>query len=276
MGMDPFRGRSLGWARFRSPRAGSAAGGAGAESDAAAGVALTEEELPDTSSCPACGRPLEALTGVCAGCGTRLVLGVQARRAAVFVAFGLVAGLLVGSISVRLITPPPGLGAPAAAAVGPAGSVPAASPSEGAGAAATVAPVPRDAANALRQVVVIDARLRATAADLRRILAAQPFDPVAAAQSLRTAAADASVGAQYPPGLAAWPAATSVRRDVAGLYGGVVTIARGGLSFSVADAAAYRKATAAMIVRLRALGTIDAAARSLASIAGIELQPATP
>lgn len=283
MAMDLFRGRSLGWAmKPRSPRAGHPDADTDDAADAPAVLALTEE-LPDTSSCPTCGRPLDALTGVCAGCGTRLVLGVQARRAAVFVAFGLLAGLLIGSVTMLLVTPRT-VAEPVAAAAGStdpglAGSTASgtgASPTGAPGPVATIAPVPRDAANALRQVLAIDARLGATAVDLRRILAAKPFDAVGAARSLRDVAADASVGAQYPPGLAAWPAAASVENATAGFYDGVLTIARGGLSFSVADAAAYKSATVAMIVRFRALGSIDAAARSLATTAGIELAPATP
>ena len=295
MAMDRLRGRAGGWAtrflpmRFLPGRALSAAVGGAAESGDPAGLALTED-LPDMSSCPACGRPLEVSTGVCAGCGTRLVIGVPARRAAVFVAFGLLVGLVVGSESVRLIAPPTGSNVVAAAgadgtgATGPAAPGLGASASAGPGPAASaiggdstpapVASVPRDAMNALRQTEAIDLRLRATADELRRILAARPFDPAAAAQSLRDVASDASIGTQYLPGLAAWPAAAALRSDVAAFYDGVLAIARGGLSFSIADATAYRNATAAMVVRFRSLGAIDAAVHSLAVLAGIEPQPA--
>jgi hypothetical protein len=235
--------------------------------DAPDGVSATDD-APDTSSCPACGRPLEALTGVCAGCGARLVLGVQARRAAAFTALGLVAGLLVGALGMGLLSSATGTRATVAATGVPGASAGSAAPDAG-GDGAPSGAIPAAASSALRQSAAVNARLAVTLRELRASLAATPYDPSATAQSLRDLAADASVAAPSVPGLASWPAAASLQAQLGRFYDGILATARRGLAYSLADAAAYRKAGAEMVARFKALAAIDAASRTLADSAGI-------
>src|SRR5664279_3511374 len=54
-------------------------------------------------SCPNCGRPVADGLVRCAGCGTRVLLGVTATRALLFMATGAVLGLLVGGLSVATV-----------------------------------------------------------------------------------------------------------------------------------------------------------------------------
>lgn len=238
--------------------------------DDASGIAPSED-IPDTSSCPACGRPLEALTGVCAGCGARLVLGVQARRAGAFVGAGLVAGLLAGSLvtgvlvggAPRSIVAPTASGGEGPAPAGGTGDVPAAA-------------VPATATSVLQQTAAINARLVTTLAELRATLAAKPYDPSATAQGLRDIAADATVAAGSVPALGRWAGAARVQAALADFYDGVLATARTGLAYSLSDAAAYRKAASDMVARFKGLVAIDAAARTLAATAGVSLPVVYP
>src|SRR4249919_718352 len=54
------------------------------------------EDHPDVFTCPACSRPLEAGTSRCPDCGTRLIMGVRLKRAGMFLALGIVVGILIG------------------------------------------------------------------------------------------------------------------------------------------------------------------------------------
>lgn len=238
------------------------------EADRPAGVAIGED-LPVVASCPACGRPLDSQNGVCAGCGTRLLLGVQATRAAVFASFGLVTGILVGSFVIGVALS--GVRSPVAPA-GAAGADATAAPSSAAGGAVEAA-IPAAATNALRQAAIIDARLVATYGDLRAALAAKPFDSGDTAQVLRDLAADAAAGSQLLPGLSPWPDAAAVQAELGAFYDGILATARDGLAYSLADASSYRKAASAMVARFRALAAIDASARRLATTVGMELPP---
>ena len=47
-------------------------------------------------NCPVCARPLSEGTSRCPGCGVRLIMGVQLRRAAAILALGVVLGVLIG------------------------------------------------------------------------------------------------------------------------------------------------------------------------------------
>ncbi len=49
-------------------------------------------------ACPACARPLALGARHCPGCGTRLILGVQAQRASLFVGLGLVGGIVLSGL----------------------------------------------------------------------------------------------------------------------------------------------------------------------------------
>ncbi len=264
MTIDVFRGRSLREIAARLPIRSAA------RDEVPPGIAPAED-LPDTSSCPACGRPLETLTGVCPGCGARLVLGVQARRAGVFVAAGLVSGLLVGSLATGILVGGSKTAVPIPAAAGASGS----GPETGATSGSSTG-VPSTATSVLRQTATINARLVVTLAALRATLSASPYDASATAQGLRDLAADATVAAGSVPALGRWPAAASVQTDLTRFYGDVLATARTGLAYSLSDASAYRKAASEMVARFRRLPAIDAASRALASGAGISLPAVYP
>src|ERR1700690_1157308 len=71
-----------------------------------------DEQTGGYVSCPSCGRPVADGIVRCAGCGMRILMGVAASRALLFLTTGAVLGLLVGGLSVGWIM---GLSRPAAA-----------------------------------------------------------------------------------------------------------------------------------------------------------------
>ena len=81
---------------------------------------IGEEGSGGYVSCPKCGRPVADGLVRCSGCGTRILLGVAASRALLFLTTGAVLGLLVGGLSVGSILNASRAPAPAAA---PAGAV---------------------------------------------------------------------------------------------------------------------------------------------------------
>ena len=236
---------------------------------------MISDDQPDVPSCPACGRPLEAMNGRCPGCGTRLVLGVQARRAGVFTSFGLVAGVLVGALAMGVVggaTRP----APIVAGTGGTGASEPAGTGSGGRSAPGTAVIPSAATSALGQVAVINGRLSVTLARLRAVLAATPFDAAATALVLRALAADASFGTQIAAQLAKWPAATALSADLATFYGSVRGAARGGLAASLTNDAAYRAAATKMLAVFDGLAAIDRETQRLATEAGISLPGVAP
>lgn len=255
---------------------------------AATAAALPIGEIDQTIfACPRCARPLAVGSHRCPGCGTRLVMGVQLRRASVFIVAGLAVGLVVG-----------GGGAAAAFALnGPAsgpGNVPGVPPSNGgSGGATTGSPSPSAAAptasttprptstppsgipalsrSALGQAVALNDRLRASSAALDTAMTAKPFDTFGVSQALRAMSADALVGLQLTRHIDAWPAGRQIAADLATYYGEVQRIAADGLSASVRNAPAYRAAGKELQTLLDRLDVLDASVRATAASAGLDL-----
>ncbi len=245
-------------------------GTARAATPPADGVMITEDQ-PEVLSCPACGRPLEAMNGRCPGCGTRLVLGVQARRAAVFTGFGILSGALIGALATGIL-----LGATRPLPVtDSAGHATAETPATGGGTAPETPVVPSAATSALSQAAVINGRLAGALERLQFELVASPLDAFGTAQALRALAADAAIGAQIAPQLAKWQDAAGLSADLAAFYASIRATAREGLAASLSNVAAYEDAGTRMVAVFTALSGLDDATQQLANAAGISVPSVT-
>lgn len=226
---------------------------------------MITDDQPVGLSCPACGRPLESVTGRCPGCGTLLVLAVQATRAGAFTSFGIVIGLLLGATTMGILAGSTKTDATAVEAGGQTGT----KPSQTTPAAEAPPAIPSVARSALTQSAVINGRLVASLAGLQTELAAPTFDTVAVAQALRALAADAQFGDSLAPQLARWPAATPLSAGLATFYGSIRATAREGLSASLTNAAAYEVAGTRTVELFAALSGLDAMTQQLATEAGL-------
>jgi hypothetical protein len=227
-------------------------------------------------SCPSCDRPLAAGTVRCPSCRTWLVKGRAVRRSAVLPAVAVVVIAILGmagtatAISVVMgavsgsVTATPGPSALVTSSFRPG-----ASPIGG----GTVTSVPAVAQAALNGTTAVNRRMAADAAALSRILARKNAQPIEIARRLRSLASDALIGIDVNMPLATWPAAEATRLQLDEFYRAVGSTARNGLRVSLADAAAYRRTGAAMMKLLAGLPAVDAASRTLAATAGIELPP---
>jgi hypothetical protein len=242
-------------------------------------------------ACPACNRPLAIGARRCPGCSTRLLLGVQAGRASVFVTVGLILGVAFGGglaavLSAVRMPAHDAMIADAAAAAALAAAVPAAttasakpvptSPHSGGSTGTGSSTIPAISASALSQALVIDTRLTAASSDLEADLAAHKLDILAVSGLLRTAASDAVVGLQLTQNLSSWSGGDAVAGKLSTLYAAVQMTASEGLGASIRNEAAYRQASVEMIQLLGGLATIDGQARSLATSVGISLPAAAP
>jgi hypothetical protein len=221
-------------------------------------------------SCPRCGRPVADGLVRCTGCGMRILMGVAASRALLFLTTGAVLGLLVGGIAVVWIT---GLGhAPAPTQV-PAVVVP------GSPAASASTPVPSAsienidplAASALRQIASTNSQLAASLATLKHELKASSVDTGALSATLRQMSAAATYGASVVGYLSAWPEAAPLQASVGRLYAQIRSIAANGLSLQLAAKSGYAAAGRQMVTALAVLPTIQSDAFKLAASAGMEL-----
>ncbi len=271
----------------RRPRRRASAASAAHQPTIAPPTSIAIGEIDQTIfECPSCSRPLALGARRCPGCGTRLLAGVTLGKASSFVAIGLAVGLLAGTgggIVFGLSHAP--ARAPAAVANDPGGP---ATGSNGAAAGPTATPPPATAAptptaspdtrsipplarSALIQSVATNDRLAAEEASLRTALAARAFDASAVAQILRGVSADSLYGQQLAGYVAAWSGAGSAATTLATFYSTTHELAANGLLASVRNASAYRTAATSMIKQLGELATIDAAMRSAAQSAGLEL-----
>lgn len=233
--------------------------------------------MPDVevTSCPVCARPIAVGTGKCPGCGTRLLLGVPAKRAGTFIILGLAIGLVVGGGSAVIAVGRSPSGA-AAGVPPPAASSDPRQPSPPVATPRPSSDAPAQAAAALGQALVINDRLAARATELRAELGAKSFDTFAVATTLRTLTADAVVGSGMTARIASWPAAAGLSGRLATYYRLVGTSAGEALAASLGDDAAYRSGATAMLRVLADLPPLDAAAEALATEAGVELPSASP
>jgi hypothetical protein len=244
-------------------------------------------------ACPACARPLATGAHRCPGCGTRLVMGVAAKRVSVFVGIGLAVGLAVGggvaSLALtadRLTHEEAARSAAAAeaaalaarttpaptASLAPIG-VPGASPTPS---TAPVSVIPGLSRSALTQAIAVDARLAAASRDLAAALAARKFDAFAVSEVLRSLSSDAVNGLSLTPHIADWPDWTKTGSELSSFYSLVQATAGEGLSASIRNEPAYRAAGNSMLKVLAGLAAIDAGARNAATVAGVLPSPASP
>lgn len=226
-------------------------------------------------ACPACSRPLGVGTSRCPSCGTRLIGGVRASRAIIFVGIGVFSGMILSAglmaalsvtvsrpIDVAVVDVPP--------VVAPS-QVPLAS----------VAPPPVDpgipsgAVSALRQSTDLNGRVLADADRLTVALAASKPSSAEIAPILRSLSSTASFGAGLAPTVGEWKQADVVSKDLAAFYAAITDTAEAGLSARLANTGAYVAAAEKMLKVVAGLDGIDAASRALASSANLELPPLT-
>jgi len=224
-------------------------------------------------SCPSCGRPVSDGVVRCAGCGMRILMGVAASRALLFMTTGAVLGLLVGGLSVgwimslsRTVQPPP-----AAVVSHPAPSLSPSDPLESQG-TVNVDPL---AASALRQIASTDAQLASSLSTLKHELAAKSIDTGAISATLRQMSAAATYGSSVVGYLSAWPEASALQGQVGRLYAQVRAIAANGLAARLTSPTAYVNAGKQMVAVLEVLAENRAAEYTLGASSGIAL-PGAP
>lgn len=235
-------------------------------------------------ACPACARPLAIGARHCPGCGTRLILGVQAQRASLFVGLGLVGGIVVsgllGATASALDGARRDADAAAAAALEasnalpsiPATVAPSASPSPSIDTGST-STVPALSRSALGQAAALHERLATSSSSLATALDQEAFDTLAVSQILRATSADAVVGLQLTPHIAAWSGGATLSADLRSFYLAIQATAAEGLSASIRNDTAYRAAAEEMTEVLAGLAAVDAQLRDVAGRAGVTLTP---
>jgi hypothetical protein len=227
-------------------------------------------------NCPRCSRPLAVGNPRCAGCGLRMVAGVPLTRVSGFVAAGLLLGLLVGGglvAAVSWMTRPvdtpvaqaPTTVVPSAVPVVPSLVAPVADPA--------IPAIPGAAVSALRQSRTLNQRLLTDADRLAAVLASDGPSGAEIAPLLRALASTASFGDRLAPNVAQWADATAVSESLASFYAAVGRVAEEGLTASVQNNRAYVDAGKQMLVVLDQLTELDAASRTLAATAELELPP---
>jgi len=239
-------------------------------------------------SCPSCARPLVEGARRCPGCRTRLVMGIQLGRAALFMALGVSVGTLIGGTGVALtlqgqlstaqlaadVVPGAGQGAAAAPITEPVGPAPAATVAAPAASAAPPATgIPPAAVWSLGQTAEINARIVGVTPVLASAIGAKDVDTAAVASALRAVVADTASGADLSSRLGAWPAASGLAADFGKFYAAVRAAALTGLAASMSNDAAYRSAAASMLGILGSVSALDARSRVLAQSAGVTLVP---
>ena len=228
-------------------------------------------------ACPACARPLAIGARRCAGCGTRLFLGVQAKRASIFLASGFGAGLLVAVIFAGMTSMlGAAFAAPVEGAVATAVPLPVPSVAPSAGPIASVpnigtSSVPDVTRSAIRQAVAIDDRLVSSSTALSQALAAPRFDIQRVGAILRSTSADAGVGLQLAERIAVWSGGRAASEELTVFYSAVQATAAEGLAASIHNEDAYRAAGQKLVDLLAGVGAIDDRVRDVAKDAGVAL-----
>lgn len=222
--------------------------------------------------CPACRRPLASGTSRCPECRTRLVGGVRASRAAMFMGIGLLVGAVVGggvASAAFLVTRP----AETPAVVTPPVTAPTNAP------AASVAPpaidpsIPSGAIASLRQSALLNQRIADETGRLAAIMAVRDPSAVEIAKVFRTLLASSTIGDGIAPSIATWPDAGPVSADLAAFYAAIGVTARDALDASIRNESVYEAAGQDMLAVLGELLALDTASRALAGEADVELPP---
>jgi hypothetical protein len=235
--------------------------------------------------CPQCRRPLALGAHRCPGCGSLLIRSVLARKAALFVACGVLIGGLVGLGGGVVLGG--GLAAGAAGAVGatgshepsaPASAAPSSSVPAPSAVPATAPPASQPPVNALPfavrsafgQILAMNAdRLAVAETDLRAALAAPTFDASGVASTLRMVSAQSLFGSQLAAQVAGWPGAGGLGGQLATYYATLHDTATGALDNSVRNTKAYEKAAKTMVALLAGRSAVDDAVRAAAAAAGV-------
>jgi hypothetical protein len=228
-------------------------------------------------ACPACSRPLDSGTSRCPGCATRLIAGVKATRAVGFVFVGGLAGsVIVGGlvavisflgtrpVEAVLAPPAPAVVRPSQAAVATA-PAPAVDPA-----------IPGSALSALRQSTLLNQRVLDDAARLTAALAMTKPSSSDIAPILRSMASTAMFGQRLAPTVGDWAQADEVSVDLVAFYAAIIETADQGLSSSLSSDRTYVAAGERMLKTVAGLDALDAAARTLAAGADLDLPPLTP
>jgi hypothetical protein len=235
----------------------------------------------DIFNCPACARPLGVGATRCLGCGTFLVMGVQARRATFLIALGMAFGILGGGLITASMLNANRAAEVTAAVDAALGTRPVAVGNAAPAPIATLVPAPVAAPpvpaglSAIRQTAIIDARLANASTLLTTHLVAASFDTGEVAKILRSIAGDATVGTDLAGRVATWGEASEVAAQLRALYDDAIATARGGLDTPLRDTASYRLAVERVVESLAGLPALDAAARELARRAGLPIAIST-
>ena len=228
-------------------------------------------------ACPACSRPLDSGARRCPGCATRLIAGVKATKAMGFVLVGGLAGIMLGGGLVAAIAflntrPVDVVVAPAPAVVSPSqapiASAPAPAPVADPG-------IPSSALSALRQSSLLNRRVLDDAARLTAALATKPSGSEIA-PILRSMASTAMFGQRLAPTVGGWTEAEQVSADLVAFYAAIIETADQGLSSSLSSDRTYVAAGERILKTVAGLDALDAASRTLAAAADLELPPLTP
>jgi hypothetical protein len=240
------------------------------------------QEEQEIFNCPVCTRPLAEGSHRCPNCQTRLVRGVPASKASIFVATGLIVGLVVGvGGAVGYVAVNSTLSSASAAnhttpstAPGGSGGSTGGSGASGGGTTGTVF-VSGIVSSSLRQAGAVNVKLAESSTALQAQLNRSTLDTGETAIILRSVASNAQFGSELAPRIGTWDAASDLSLDLATFYESVRETARDGLGISLTSTHGYRQAASDMIRTLRQLRSLQAMATRLAATADIQI-PALP
>jgi hypothetical protein len=217
-------------------------------------------------NCPSCGRTLTRGARRCDDCGQRLILDVPMRRAATLSGGGALGGILVTVLLVNLFAPPA------------ARTAPVADPSttgQGTGLAPVALDIPSGAMAAIRGTTAINGRLAGEATPLAKALGGKSFSTSEVIKVLRRMAIDTRAGAGMLKAMAVWPEAAGQQAALQAFYEDLARRIDSGLGASVNSTSAYKRAAKNIIATLKDIPGLDADARGLAAMGGLELPAVT-
>jgi hypothetical protein len=192
---------------------------------------------------------------------------------AVFVGVGLFSGMIASAGLMALLTRAPAR--PVDVAVAPPATTVQATqvPIVPDPAPAAVTGIPSSAVSALRQSTFLNQRVMSDAARLEAVLAEARPSGSEIAPILRSLGSSAAFGARLAPTVGEWDAGSPVSKDLTDFYADIAGTANEGLSASLADSRSFVASAHEMLKILARLDGIDAASRTLAGKADIELPP---